>query len=197
MALPTCVRVFLPALALASVATGVTAEPSNLRIGVGSAVLDINPGPDYLPDTDTKGLAIFAEYPQSNHAASRFILYRIHDDGSDAGNDRQDVTGFATQLMWGWGLAEPGFRVYTGPSWHRDKMLVKRPDGYKTRIMNGWGWHLGLGYQLDAITVDIAGEWRDPDDYRLENQRPEAKAAGINDDTPDVLFYNLMISYRF
>ena len=106
MALPTCVRLLIPTMALATLATGVTAEPSNFRVGVSSTVLDIHSGPDYLTDSDTIGMAVFAEYPQSNHAASRFIVYRIHDDGSETASDRKDVTGFETQLMWGWGLAE-------------------------------------------------------------------------------------------
>ena len=187
------VRTLISSIALATAAATTAADPTNFRVGVAGTQLNIDPGPEYVTSSDDTGIAIFAEYPQSNHAASRFIVYRIHDDGSDTGNDRKDVTGFETQLMWGWGLAKPGFRIYTGPAWHREKMLVERSGKYKTRTLNGWGWQLGLGYQLGPITLDAAATWRDPDDYRLENQR----TAALSDDTPDVIFNNLMISYRF
>ncbi|MGB1091164.1 MAG: hypothetical protein ACPGYX_03485 [Oceanobacter sp.] len=161
------------------------AENTNFRVGLGSTTLDVSPAAEYLPTTDEKGLSLFAEFPQSNHAASRFIMYRAHQ------NDK-DLTGFETQLMWGWGLAQPGFRLYAGPAWHREKILVDRTGGSRTRFFNGWGLQAGLGYQLKAITLDIATTWRDDQDYRFENRR-----SGVENTRPDVFLTNLLISYRF
>ena len=187
------IRLFISTLVFAGATASVTAEPTNFRVGLAATQLNIAPGPDYVTNSDDAGFAVFAEFPQSDNAASRFIVYRIHDDGSTTQNDRKDVTGFETQLMWGWGLSKPGIRFYTGPAWHREKMLVERSGRYKTRILNGWGWQLGAGYQFGPIILDLATTWRDPDDYRLENQRTD----DLSDDTPDVFFNNLMISYRF
>lgn len=183
------------ALVALNLATATVAEPSNLRVGVSRTVLDIDPAASYLTTSDNVGMAVFAEFPQSNHTSSRFVLYRIHEDGN--ASQRKDVTGFETQLMWGWGLAEPGFRIYTGPAWHREKILVERSGSRKTRFFNGWGWQLGLGVQQGPITVEFAATWRDPDDYRTENRRPEIKATGIDDQKPKVWLNNMMISYRF
>lgn len=165
-------------------------KTTNFRVGVGSVYLDVDPGAAYLPSSDETGYSLFAEFPQSNHAASRFVMYRMHD------NDK-DLTGFETQLMWGWGLAEPGFRLYTGPAWHREKILVDRNSGSSTRFFNGWGWQIGTGFQIGAITLDVAATWRDDQDYRDENRRADNQAAGISTERPDVWLTNAMISYRF
>jgi hypothetical protein len=165
-------------------ATQATAEPTNFRVGLGYTALDVEPAADYLPTREERGFSLFAEYPQSNQAASRFIVYRVHEDG-------KDLTGFETQLMWGWGLAKPGFRLYAGPAWHREKILVSRGDSSRTRFFNGWGLQIGTGYQLGAVTVDIAGTWRDDQDYRFENRR-----SGVENKRPNVWLTNLLISYR-
>ncbi|WP_221795400.1 hypothetical protein [Oceanobacter mangrovi] len=166
-------------------AAAADSEPTNFRVGVTSTALDVSPSAPSFPDSSQRGFGLYAEFPQSNHAASRFIWYRIHDDD-------QDVTGFETQLMWGWGLAQPGFRLYTGPAWHRDKVLIQRTAGSHTGIFNGWGWQIGTGYQLGPVILDVAATFRDDQDYRNENRR-----AGISGERPNVWLTNAMISYRF
>jgi len=161
-------------------------EFTNFRVGVSATSLDVSPGADYMPAHDDHGFGVFAEFPQSNHAASRFVIYQIN-------NDEKDVSGFETQLMWGWGLAEEGFRLYTGPAWHREKIAIRRTGtSSHTGVFNGWGWQIGTGYQLGAITLDVAGTYRDDQDYRNENRR-----GGASGSRPDVWLTNAMISYRF
>lgn len=184
-----CLLALLPLATLSGIASA-DGEYTNFRVGTSLTRLTINPGADYLPDSSDRGVSLFAEYPQSNHAASRFTVYRVHNDG-------KDLTGFETQLMWGWGLAKEGFRLYSGPAWHREKILVDRGGNSKTRFFNGWGWQIGSGYQLGAVTFDIAATWRDDQDYRAENQRAENQAAGVSHERPNVWFRNIMISYRF
>lgn len=184
---PVALPCLLALLPLATASGLVNAEDSftNFRVGVGSFRLDIDPAAAYLPDAEDRGTTLFAEFPQSEHAASRLIAYRYHGNG-------KDLTGFETQLMWGWGLASEGFRLYTGPAWHREKMAVERNSGSGTRVFNGWGWQLGTGVQVGAVTVDVAATWRDNEDYDAENH-----AAGDDYPRPDVWFRNLLISYRF
>lgn len=180
----SCLFALLPLVSTSALAEDKPAY-TNFRVGVGSFRLDIDPAASYLTDAGDRGSSLFAEFPQSEHAASRFIMYRYH-------GDDKDLTGFETQLMWGWGLASEGARLYTGPAWHREKMAVERSSGSGTRVFNGWGWQLGAGYQVGAITVDVAATWRDNEDYDDENH-----AAGHDYKRPNVWFRNLLISYRF
>lgn len=186
--MPSVMRLSLLLSALtffvSSVSAADTKEPTNFRAGVGVFQADIGNAPAYLPNGEQQGFSLFAEFPQSNHAASRFILYCLN------GEDDVQLQGGETQLMWGWGLAEPGFRIYTGPAWHYEKMLVQRAAGDHYRVFNGWGWQLGIGAQFAAITIDLAATLRDPDDYNHENIQAGAKEG-------DVWTHNLLLSYRF
>lgn len=176
-------RIWMAAAVLgASFAT--MAEPSNFRLGVGSFRADTDPAPAYMPTDKEQGYSLFAEMPQSDNTATRFIYYRLDD------NDKQTI-GFETQLMWGIGLSEPGFRVYTGPAWHREKTSIAR-SGKNHQVFNGWGWQLGVGYQYKALTLDLAATLRDNHDYYTENKR-----AGLDDDKPTSYISNILISYRF
>lgn len=172
------------AAALLGASAVTLSEPTNFRVGVGSFQLDSDPAPAYLPDNSDTGFSLFAEMPQSNHTATRFMLYRIDQDDKFS-------SGFQTQLMWGIGLSQPGFRAYTGPSWHHEKNRITRA-GKNHQVFNGWGWQLGLGYQYKSVTLDLAATVRDPSDYRTEYRR-----AGLGKKTPSVYTTNLLIGYRF
>lgn len=171
------------ALFLVAASPVTLAEPSNLRIGVGGFVLDVEHAPAGIADGSQVGGAIFAEFPQSNYAGSRFIAYRIDTDGIK-------VKGGETQLMWGYGLAQPGLRIYTGPTWHYERMEVPRAGGVKTRTFKDWGWQIGAGVQYQAITLDYAISLRDNGQYKTENAR-----AGVANG--DVWTQTLLLSYRF
>jgi len=159
-------------------------DHSNFRVSTGVYSANLSNGPQWMPDNDQMGFAVFAEFPQSNIAASRFILYRVN------GEDGLKLQGGETQLMWGWGLADTGPRIYTGPTWHYEKMQVQRGNSDHFRVFNGWGWQLGVGYQLRAITLDYAFGWHDNQDYNDENSY-----AGTKDG--DYTTQSLLLSYRF
>lgn len=162
----------------------VQAEPTNFRVGAGLFSAHIDPAEDYMPKNDDYGLSVFAEMPQSDYLASRFMLYRTQT------KDTQ-LSGFETQMMIGYGLSKPGFRIYTGPGWHREKIEVERNNDTAHRIFNGWGWHVGLGYQYQAVTLDLSASLRDNADYYSENKRIGS------DKEPNAYVSNLLISYRF
>lgn len=172
------------ATALFSVTALTQAEPTNFRVGAGLFSADTDPAPAYMPTSSDQGFSLFAEMPQSDNTATRFILYRLDKD------DKQTF-GFETQLMWGIGLSQPGFRAYTGPAWHREKTKVNRP-GTNHQVFNGWGWQLGAGYQYQAITLDLTATLRDSHEYYGENKR-----AGLDDKKPTSYITNFLISYRF
>jgi len=175
-------RLWLTGLLISSAC--VQAEPTNFRVGVGLLQTDTSPAAGYFPDNHDQGYTLFAEMPQSDHTASRFLIYRLDDNG-------KQLSGYETQLMWGWGLAGPGLRLYTGPAWHYEKLKLQRP-GANHQVFNGWGWQLGIGVQYQAITLDLAATVRDNQDYHHENKR-----AGLDDSRPDTYISNLLISYRF
>lgn len=160
------------------------AEPSNFRIGAGLFRADMGNAPAWMPDGSDNGFTVYGEFPQSAHAGSRLMLYRIN------GEDGVKMSGGETQLMWGFNLNDTGFRAYTGPAWHYENIRVQRPASSRFKTFNGWGWHAGVGFQLRAVTLDLAATWRDPQDYNDENAR-----AGLQDG--DVLTYSLLTSYRF
>lgn len=155
------------------------AEVSNFRVGLGWLNVDIHPSE--LAKKQDNGMSLFAEFPQSNYTASRFLVYRLN------GEDDLRLHGFETQLMWGYGLAKSGLRVYTGPAWHHETWNTAN----QSQRFNGWGWQLGTGFQHRAITMDIAATYRQPSDYHRFNRRQ-----GIRQQ-PDPILANLLVSYRF
>ncbi|MDF1764030.1 MAG: hypothetical protein P1U57_11520 [Oleibacter sp.] len=145
---------------------------------------DVHPSPAYMPNGKDTGITLMAEFPQDNYHGSRFIIYSLNDGDVD-------LWGYETQMMLGYGLAQPGPRIYTGPAWHREVIAVQRNGTRNDKIFNGWGWQLGTGWQYQAITIDIAATYRDTRDYRQEN-----KAAGSHF-PPAPILGNVFVSYRF
>lgn len=161
-----------------------SAEPTNFRVGIGAFQADVSSTSQGLPNGQHTGHSLFGEFPQNNYTASRFIMYSLQ------GHDGLRLYGAETQLMWGIGLAQPGFRLYTGPAWHYEKMKVPSTGSSRTHTLNGWGWQVGTGVQYQAITVDVAATYRDQDDYNKLNQR-------LGHQKSDAWVYNLLLSYRF
>ena len=159
-------------------------EYTNFRVGAGALRYDIHPGGESMPNGRDTGVTFLAEFPQDNYHGSRFIVYKLNGDGVSS-------WGFETQMMLGYGLAQPGFRIHTGPAWHREFIHVRRDGTSDEKLFNGWGWQLGIGWQFDAVTFELAATYRDPYDYENENRR-----AGI-DQRPDPILTNLFVSYRF
>lgn len=161
------------------------AEPTNFRLGLGMLRYDISPSTDYTPKFEQTGVSLLAEFPQDNLHGSRFIIYSQNQDDTE-------VWGFETQMLLGYGLAQPGGRIYTGPTWYREVMRTEVGSTSDSRVFNGWGWQLGTGWQYQRFTVDIATTYRLAKDYKDELAR-----AGVNQGSPTVLLSNLFVSYQF
>lgn len=155
-----------------------TQAQSNLRLGVGMVMLDTTPSVASIKNGQSKAVSLFAEMPQSEHSGSRFLIY------SKQPSDGEKYWGFESQIFWGWGLNQPGLRLYTGPAWHYEKHRFTQDTALKT--LYGWGWNTGIGVQVGALQFDIAGNYRDPSDYsKIKNQ------------TPTVWFFQALVGYRF
>lgn len=178
-------RTALLGLSFILLSASAVAEPTNFRAGLGMLRYDVTPAPDYMPSARDTGLTLMAEFPQSNYHGSRFILYALD-------SDTTGLWGYETQMLLGFGLAQPGFRVYTGPAWHREVIKRQTAQGADPVVFNGWGWQAGIGWQYQAVTLDLAATYRDTRDYRMENKI----ATGINTPPAPVLG-NLLLSYRF
>ncbi|GGY34951.1 hypothetical protein GCM10011297_05030 [Bacterioplanes sanyensis] len=146
---------------------------TNFRVGGGIWQFSVDPG---HPDHSDYGYALMAEFPQSEHAGSRFLVVGLN------GEQGFLLRGVESQLYWGWGLASPGWRLYSGPTWHWQKA---RHASSRHQVHNGWGWHLGTGFQWRALTIDIAAGYRLADDYRRDGK------------TPTVMTSSVIASYRF
>ena len=75
--------------ALLTACASTMAEPTNFRVGIGSFIADTDPAPAYMPSDKELGFSLFAEMPQSNNTATRFMYYRVDQD------DKQTI-GFET-----------------------------------------------------------------------------------------------------
>lgn len=157
------------------------AEPVDLKLGLASLHMNIGHAAPKLPQADT-GLALFAEAPQSNYAATRLLLYRLF--------DQSNVRGGETQLLWGYGLAQAGPRLYLGPTWHFEKIQVQRAQGSRSKDFYGWGAQAGLGFQYQSLSLDYALGLRDNRQYRHENRHFGLKAG-------EVWTHSLLFSYHF
>ncbi|MDO6749895.1 hypothetical protein, partial [Gilvimarinus sp. 1_MG-2023] len=77
---PVCTLALLASSQLAFAADSSKDDHTNFRVGLAATTLDIDPGADYFTDAGDTGMSLFAEYPQSDHTATRFLVYRIHQD---------------------------------------------------------------------------------------------------------------------
>lgn len=172
------VGLFLGLISSASFA----AEPQ-LRLGTGAFGMNLKHSLPGLPDNDFGG-SLFAEYTESNYAGSRLTLYRI---------DQNDVRvhGAEMQLLLGYGLAENGVRIYTGPTWHIEHIhLPRENNSTKSSTFKGWAWQVGTGVQYKAFGIDYAFGLRANNNYKKENRR--LGNAGGNMHT-----HSILLSYRF
>jgi len=161
-------------------------QDSNLRISVGRHMLTTDPANAYAGDQSKQhsGWSIAAEMPQSDHTASRAIFYRVADD-------RLTSTGLEMQILWGYGLATPGIRVYAGPGFffeHRHDLLA---DEDQFDAFRDFALSAGLGYQYKRYVVDMNYQLRDPRSYERE-----LKTRGV-DDSVNASSMNLSFGYQF
>lgn len=160
----------------------VTSEPQ-FKLGVGAYGMKLKHSPQGLPDNDFGG-SIFAEYAQNNYAGSRFILYNID-------KDEVSAHGGEVQLLLGYGLANNGFRIYTGPTWHIEHMHLPRAnDTTISSTLKGWAWQVGTGLQYRAIGIDYAFGLRANQAYKNENRR-------VGNPNGNMYTHSILLSYRF
>lgn len=178
----------LPVLALliSSGIAPVSAEDTNFRLGIGRYTLNADPSEAVSADGNKAhhGWSISGEMPQSEHTASRAIVYHIDDE-------RVRTTGIEMQIQWGIGLASPGFRLYTGPAFFFENTKVLQADDHSFSHNSDFALSAGTGYQWNDWVVDF--------NYQLRPARSYHKILRDrgNDDDAHVYSTNINLAYRF
>ena len=162
------------------------AQDSNFRLSFGRTTLDVSPNEAYSSDGQNQhhGWSIAGEMPQSDHTASRAQLYRIDDD-------RLTATGLEMQIMWGWGLASEGPRLYAGPSYFFEHRHDERATDDSFDVFRDIGVSAGFGYQYQRWVLDLNAQWRDPRSYERESKSRQ------RNDNVSVHSMQLLMGYQF
>jgi len=159
---------------------------SNFRLSLGRYITSVDPSASYSSDDQKQhfGWSIAGEMPQSNYTASRAIFYAIDDD-------RLGASGLEMQIMWGYGLAQPGFRIYAGPGFFFEHRTDRSAASDKFNTYRDFAISAGTGFQYKRMILDLNYQYRDPRSYERELK----KRGG--DESVDASTLNLSIGYQF
>lgn len=175
----------LIAFALSVFSSATAADQSQFRLGVGAYGMKLKYSVDGLPDNDF-GSSLFAEYSENNYSGSRLVVYSIKDDDKDIA-----AHGAEVQLLLGYGLANNGFRIYTGPTWHIEHMHLPRADDSSiSHTFKGWAWQIGTGVQYKRFAIDYAFGLRNNQSYKHESRQAGNPGGGM-------YTQNILLGYRF
>lgn len=143
-------------LLLLSTAQASHGDENFLRLGVGALGLNMQFNQPALNLGHTESPTLFAEFASSNYTATRLMAYRFH---------QQDLKmqGVETQLLWGYGLASQGLRIYTGPTAHIEHMHF--PTSKQSHHRKAFAWQAGLGWQYKNFALDYSIGLRDNKPY--------------------------------
>lgn len=134
-------------------------EQSFFRLGLGVSNLNMQIDDSSVYRKQAQSALIFAEFAATNHSATRFLAYRFDQQGLK-------LYGAETQLLWGYGLATPGLRLYTGPTAHLEHAHL--PQGKHSATLKAFAWQVGLGWQYKNIALDYSFRVRDNHQYNRE-----------------------------
>lgn len=173
---------FIAALLISLFSHTSMAADTQLKIGVGAYGMKLKHTPAGLPNNDFGG-SIFAEHTQNNYAGSRFVIYNID-------NDEVSAHGVEAQLLLGYGLAQNGLRLYTGPTWHMEHMHLPRNGSTNSSTLKGWAWQVGTGVQYKSVSLDYAFGLRANQAYKKENRR-------VGNPNGNMHTHSILLGYRF
>lgn len=108
-------------------------------------------------DDELTGMALTFAYAVSDNFALRGTYFSLeHDDFSDI-----ESTGLDLLAYFGTGLATQGFKVYGGGGFFKDKWEL----GPFSKTFDGLQLNAGLGYNWNAVSLDLVVGLRDSGDY--------------------------------
>lgn len=155
-------------------------EPKHWQIGFGiyNSVISY----DITTNDEFSGGAISATYAVSDNLAFRGTIFSLeHDDFSEI-----DSSGYDLVIYGGTGLLTQGFKIYGGGGLYKDTWEVTGfEESFSGLQLNG-----GLGYNWDAVAIDLVIGIRNVDDYD-----DFANTVGLTADA--AVSSNLSVSFRF
>lgn len=155
-------------------------DPKHWQIGLG--IYNSTIAYDFGPDDEFSGNAISATYAQSDNLAFRGTIFSLeHDDFSGL-----DSSGYDLVIYGGTGLLTQGFKIYGGGGLFKDTVEATGFD----ESFNGLQLSGGLGYNWDAVAIDLVIGIRQVGDYD-----DLANTVGLTADA--AVSSNLSVSFRF
>lgn len=126
-------------------------------IGVGTYRSVIAYDDSFFQDDEFSGLALSFAYAVSNNLAFRANFYSLeHDDLSSF-----DSSGYDLLAHFGTGFAQQGFKAYIGGGFFKDEWEFGPFD----KTFNGLQLNGGIGYNWEAVSLDLVIGIRDSGDY--------------------------------
>ncbi len=155
-------------------------EPKHWQIGLG--IYNSTISYDLASDDEFSGGAISATYAVSDNLAFRGIIFSLeHDDFSEI-----DSSGYDLVIYGGTGLLTQGFKIYGGGGLYKDTWeVIGFEESFSGLQLSG-----GLGYNWDAVAIDLVIGIRNVDDYD-----DLANTVGLTADV--AVSSNLSVSFRF
>ena len=128
-----------------------------LAVGLGTYASVIAFDEPFTDDLEFTGLAITVSYAISNQWLLRGTYFSLEEDQIT----NLDSTGYDLLAYLGTGLAAQGFKAYVGGGLFKEKL----DDGFDTEEFSGVQLSGGIGYNWDAVSLDLVLGIRDSGDY--------------------------------
>ena len=135
-------------------------QEKKLSIGVGSYAFSLVYGDPSMGDDDKfSGTAISASLAIQDSVAVKGVLYSLNQDVTGV----IDVSGVDLAIVGGRGFASKGIKLYVGAGVFNETWTVSGFSGEEK--FSGIQFLAGIGYNWDAVSVDLSVALRGVSDY--------------------------------
>lgn len=128
-----------------------------LAVGIGTYASAINFDNVAIDDLEFSGLALSVSYAISNQYLVRATYFSLEEE--DITN--LDSSGYDLLAYIGTGLAAHGLKAYVGGGLFSEEL----DDGFESERFSGIQLSGGVGYNWDAVSLDLIFGFRDSSDY--------------------------------
>ena len=135
-------------------------DKKKINLSFGTYAVAVAYVDSFISDETLTGTAFSGSYALSNNIAFRGTIFSLtHDDFSDV-----DASGTDIMALFGNNFTEQGFKGYLGAGIYNESW--KGPSG--SLSFNGIQLNGGIGYNWDAIALDLLIGIRDSGDYNSQ-----------------------------
>ena len=131
-------------------------KPLSVGIGTYASILDFDDS--FISDLEFSGIAITVGYAFSDQFMLRGTYFSLEED------DFSEIESSGIDLLayLGTGLTGHGFKAYIGGGVFKDEIEI---SGLGSESFSGLQLSGGIGYNWDAVSLDLVLAIRDPSDY--------------------------------